>query len=248
MPGFKIIDVSPDLKPLFDALSECGNRYHHIRNHRVLWRTLARLSEPPVSLQIPAPERTELANWVLTAIVPFDGDLAALMLHLDEGKPDPNAKWSTLSSSKRKRAKRLWNWALDASLDTSPQGRPHKIDPALVLYCERVVAEGCGQSQLKFSRPAEGGLPRGPMWRALMAALPLAQSFLACVDVPAGEAEPISNHSEAVAHILKTARSKEFHRCCRDWGIGSSAEDVARRPASDRLALANAKAPRAHRK
>jgi hypothetical protein len=250
MPGFEIVDVevSPEGEPLFRALKECSVRYPRMRDLRVLVQALDQLTEPPESLQIPTEVRTEQANLLLSAVVSCEGDMAARMLQLDGGQPNPHANWDTLSRSERKRAKRLWAWALDASLDTTPQGRPSKIDPALVLYCARVIVEACGQSQLKFSRPAEGGLPRGPMWRALMAALPSAQSFLACLDVPGGETEPISNHAEAVAHILKAARSKEFHAYCRDLGIGSCAEDVARRPASFRLALAHAQALRAHRK
>ena len=243
MPDFEIVDVDPNVRPLFGALRECGKRYHHFRNHWVLAQTITRLTEPPASLQIPKPDRTQLANSLLKAAFPFDDDAAARMLRLDNGKPDPDAKWKGLSPAERKRAKRLWTWAFDAGLATSPQGRPHKMDAALVLYCARVVAEGCGQPHFAFSRPPEGGPPRGPMWRVLMSALPLAQSYLASVDgAPPAEPEEITNRVETTVDILKVARSKEFDVCCRESGLGPSANDVAERPATFRLELARARA------
>jgi hypothetical protein len=137
MPEFEIVDVevSPEGEPLFRALKECGVRYPRMRNLRVLVQALDRLTEPPESLQIPTGVRTEQANLLLSAFVPFEGDMAARMLQLDDGQPNSDAHWNTLSRSERKRAKRVWTWALDARLDTSPQGRPSKIDPVLVLYC-----------------------------------------------------------------------------------------------------------------
>ena len=100
------------------------------------------------------------------------------MFRLDQRAHNPDANWEDLSRAERKSARRLWTWALESSLDTAPQGRPNKIDPAMVLYCACVIAEGCGKPHLRFSRPALGGAPSGPMWRALMTALPLAHSFL----------------------------------------------------------------------
>jgi hypothetical protein len=239
MPDFKIVDVSPELKPLFCGLIACG-----IRNHRVLHQTMARLERPPISLQVPTPAHTELVNSFLKKAVPFDGDVAASMLRLEEGPPYSDAKWNALSRAERKRARRLYSWALGAGLDTTQKGRPYKIDPALVLYCARVVAEACGQSHFKFSRPPNGGAPRGPMWRAMMAALPLAQSFLACSDAPRGESLAVNNRAEAVADIVTTARSKEFNARCRELLLGPRANDVAEQPASFRLALARARALR----
>jgi hypothetical protein len=241
MPEFEIVDVP---EPLLRALSECGKRYHLIRNQRMLAQTIARLIEPPASLQIPTPTRTALPNSLLNAVVPFDPDAAARMLRFDKGHPDPDAKWKALSRAERKRAKRLWTWALDVTLDTAPQGRPHRIDAALVLYCARVVAEGCGQIRFKLSKPPLGGPPGGPMWRALMAALPLAQCFLASAEAPAREGR--GNRAETIADILKTARSKQFDSCCRELGIGTSANDVANNPGKFRLALTRARALRMH--
>jgi hypothetical protein len=237
MPDFIIEDVPPDLKPLFRALTECGKP--------VFMQTLKRLIEPPASLQMPAASQSKLANSLLKELVPFDGDMAARMLQLDDGQPDSEAKWRDLSRAQRKRARRLWDWALDAGLNTTPQGRPHKIDAALVLYCARVIAEGCRKSRFKFSRPPEGGPPGGPMWRALMEALPLALGSLGRVDGALPSApQRIGNRAEAVADILIIARSKEFRARCQELGIGTSAGDVAEHPATFRLALTRARALR----
>jgi hypothetical protein len=106
------------------------------------------------------------------------------------------------------------------------------------------VAEGCGQSRFTISRPSGGGAPLGPRWRALMSALPLAQSFLASAEAPVREVRTISNRAETIADILKTARSRRFDECCRELGIGTSANDVADHPGSFRLALTRARALR----
>jgi hypothetical protein len=244
MAKFEIVDVevSPEVE-LFRALKECGVRYPRMRDLRVLVQTLVRLTEPPKSLQIPTTVRTGQANLLRNQIVPLEGDMAARILKFDDRQPNPDVKWGTLSRSDRKRARRTWTWALDAGLDTSPQGRPRKIDPALVLYCAHVVAEGCGEPRCTISKPPAGGAPGGPMWRALMAGLPLAQSFLACIDGSQCKPQGISN-AETIVDILKTARSKKFEACCRKLAIGSHAEDVAEHPATFRLALARARALR----
>src|SRR5262249_30567865 len=151
-------------------LAECG-----ITNRL---ETFDRLTKPPKSLHIPTADHAFAANSLINTAVGFDGDMAAQMLRRNEGHPNPEATWKGLTRAERKRAKRLWAWALDAGLDVAPQGRPLKIDPALVLYCSRVLTEACGLSRFAFSRPSQGGRPRGPLWRALTDALPRAQLFL----------------------------------------------------------------------
>jgi hypothetical protein len=225
--------------------------------HKALYRALAalrlsklqtlqaasRLTEPPESLSLPAPERTEIANEVIGNLVGFDGDAAARMLRLNAGKPDLPATWTALNSSERKRAKLLWRSALDSSLDSTPQGRPSVIDTALVLYCSRVLTEACGRDRFEFSRSPMGGPPGGPMWRALMAALPLAELFLARVD--GGSAfipSKFSVHSETIAEIVKVDRSSAFKVLCRKKKLGRTAGDVAQHPASFRIAMMRGRA------
>jgi hypothetical protein len=171
--------------------------------------------------------------------------MAARMLRLHQGKPNPRATSKSLSRTERKQATRLWQWALDTDLHTSPQGRPPVVDGALVLYSSRTLAEACGQTGSEFSRPRTGRAPAGPMWRALIAALPLAESFLACLDGPSPPVpREIANHAGAIVDILKTARSKTFEACCRELNLGPNSGDVADHPATFRLALMVARAPR----
>ena len=84
--------------------------------------------------------------------------MAARMLRLNERQPDPEATWKALTRAERKRARNLWDFALDAGFDSAPQGRPFVIDSALVLYCSRVIAEACGKPKFQFSRPIMAGL------------------------------------------------------------------------------------------
>src|SRR6266496_1571037 len=111
---FEIV-VPSDLQPLFRALANCGI------GNRLIPETIERLIEPPEALHIPASDRTNLANSVIETIVNFDGDMATRMLRTGEGRPNPKATWKALTRAERKRARRLWDWALDASLDTVRQ-------------------------------------------------------------------------------------------------------------------------------
>jgi hypothetical protein len=228
---FEIVDVEPDLKPLFLALAKCG-----ISSHRILGQTIARLVGGLESLFIPTADNGEYANAILESLIPFDGDMAACMLRRREGRPDPKVTW------KRKRARRLWEWVLDPTLDTTPQGRPPEIDSALVLYCARVLCEACRRQKFRFSRPPGGGPPYGPMWRALTAALPLAESridtALACAP------RSVSEHAETIADILTTANSRQFTELCRQLNLGPSSNDVAQHPATFRYVVAVARRPR----
>ena len=126
MGDFETVEVEPELGPLFDALLDCG-----IRSHRVIAQTMERLSTPPEAFYQPPQSTSKLANAVLKAMVPFDGDMAVGMLPLKH--QDSAAKWKTSSRDKRKRAKRQWNWMLNIGLGGSQKGRPAKLDGALVV-------------------------------------------------------------------------------------------------------------------
>lgn len=230
--------IPPEQGPLYNALAGLG-----LPELEIL-KALSRLTEPPKSLSLPDPECTETANTLLNTLVEFDGDGAALMLRMSEGQHDPKATWHGLTGSERKRAKRLWSRGLDAGLDTASQGRPSKVDGALVLYCTRVLAEACGHSRFKFSRPTDGGAPTGPMWRALMIALPLAASGLASVEGLFRSASEIVWDSETVADLVTVARSKRFANLIEEWNLGLGSSDVARQPSTFRLALSVARRPR----
>jgi hypothetical protein len=224
---------------LCHALADC-----RVRNDQIP-QTAIRLTEPPESLQLPTLKQTECANALVRVAVPFDGDMVARMLRREENQPDAGATWKALTPRERKRAKRLWAWALDAGLDSAPQGRPSVIDSALVLYCSRVIAEACGQPRLKLSRPPDGGAPYGPMWRALMAALPLAELFLARADGNfSSKPRDRGDQQETIVDIVKTARTKEFRDYCRMQHLGPSSDDVVQHPATFRRALMLARASR----
>src|SRR5262249_19489033 len=143
----------------------------------------------------------------IRSVVGFDRDMAARMLRLNEGRPDPKATWANLTRSERKRAERLWNLELGPDeLRVTRQGRPPVIDAALVVYLTRVICEANGRRKFRFSRSVFGA-PDGPMWRALIQALPLAQSFLARLATPPLTHPKISKHAETVAEIVSVIRS-----------------------------------------
>jgi hypothetical protein len=232
--------IPPELQPLCRALAEL-----RLSNRQIL-RTASRLTEPPESLSLPAPGRTKAANELINKGVGFDGDMAARVLRLGEGQHDPGATWAALTPAERKRAKRGWDWVCDAGLDVAPQGRSTKVDSALILYCMRVLAEaeGCGNSRFRFSRPTDGGAPSGPMWRALMAALPLAESYLASVEGLPGSPRQIDLNAETVADVATTARSKSFAKLSEQLKLGQGSNDVANQPGTFRYALSIARRPR----
>jgi hypothetical protein len=234
LPDFD--DIPPELQPLYRALAECGIAANQIA------QTVERLIPPPLSFHISASDNdaTKLATLV------FDGDVAARMLRLNEGHPDSEAKWKTLTRSERKQAKRLIDFALGPdNLGVTPQGRPSKTDAAIVVYCVRVLREACGVSRFEFSRPPDGGAPRGPMWRALMAALPVVELSLArMVGAPAPTPSEITGRAETVAEIVKAARSAKFAEWCQHFGLGPSSNDVAGQPATFRYAMSLARRAR----
>jgi hypothetical protein len=117
MRHFEIMEVAPEFEPLFRALSECG-----IQSHRVLSQTMERLGEPPTSLYLASSSWVQPANTLLKSMVDFDGDIAARMLQSEQ--QDPALNWKTLSSAKKKRARRRWDGLLDVRLEAMTRGRP----------------------------------------------------------------------------------------------------------------------------
>jgi hypothetical protein len=235
-----------DLSPLCRALAECGVGADEIPS------TARRLVRPPLSLGQTAAGDPEIGTGAFRLYElakknrTFDGDTAARLLRLHEGRPDPHAKWKTLSLAERKRARRLWTWIGEThGLSITPQGRSPVIDPALVLYCTRVLCEASGRPQFTFSRPADGGTPRGPMWRVLIEALPIAQRFLALrFRTPVIACSEINSHAESVAEIVKRSRSKHFKDWCQKLDLGPEADNVAGNPSTFRLAIAYARKSR----
>lgn len=224
-------EIPPDLEPLHRALANCGV------DASLIPQTAERLIRPPFSFQISASDNdhTKLA----LADLGHDRDVAARILCVNEGRPNPDATWKGLTRPERKRAQRLTGWALGPDeLGVTPQGRPPEIDSALVVYCARVLCEACGKPRFKFARPSVEDALGGPMWRALIAALPSAFSFSTTSVCPQTiPSREVGRHSETIAEIVKVTRSKLFNRWCTEFGLGPHSDDVARHPAMFRVVV-----------
>jgi hypothetical protein len=92
--------IPPEHEPLYRALAGLG-----VSELQIL-KAVSVLTEPPEALSLPAPERLEIPDQLIDEMVGFDGDMAARMLRVSQGKPDPTATWLGLSRAERKRAKR----------------------------------------------------------------------------------------------------------------------------------------------
>jgi len=104
------------------------------------------------------------------------------------------------------------------------------------------LCEACRSQKFRFSRPTDGGPPYGPMWRALTAALPVAESR---IDTALARGpRSVSEHAETIVDILRTARSKQFNELCRQLNLGPSSKDVAEHPATFRYAVSLTRRPR----
>jgi hypothetical protein len=160
--GFEVVDVPPDLQPLYRALDECSIKYHLVP------LIAARLSKPPESFHIPRPDNTAITNSLIQSLVGFDEDVAAHMLRLNEAQPSTEVKWRDLSSAERKRAKRLWNWTVDAGLDTAPQGRLRKLTAhscSIVRdFCQRRVANPDSSSHAHQAAAIQAVQCGEPLW------------------------------------------------------------------------------------
>ena len=215
------------LMSLRRALEACGVSADRIP------QTIERLTYPPISLHISTFDDPETESLIRSK-VGFDRNLAARMFRLNEGRPDPEVTWAKLTRLERKRAGRLWDRAVyePDKLSVSMQTRPPRIDPAFVLYCARVIREASGKDRFAFRRPMGGGAPGGPMWRALIEALP-----------PGFESS-----SESVAEIIRTSRKKKFAKLCDALALGPASGDIARHPSTFRAAIALARRSRARKR
>ena len=212
------------------------------------------------SQSIPTVVRQLLLFRPVYKVVRFDKDLAARLLRLNEGRPDAKVKWSSLSYRERKRTKTmccaLKRGRIDhhnakrqpTSMGPGRGGRPTVIDPALLLFCMRVVSEAKGATTFKLGHrfePKTGKhIPSGTMWQALLILFPFAQSYVAIrsgvrpivpviIHKNAGAITTEQNielalkHAAAMEQSIKLARSKTFEDWCRKLELGPTAEDVA---------------------
>jgi hypothetical protein len=89
------------------------------------------------------------------------------------------------------------------------------------------------------------------MWRALIAALPVAQAFLMRRFGPPAAVRVNSNRKmiripvDAIAEIVTVARSRQFGFFSRLFWLGSGSHDVAASPSTFRLVMVYARKARA---
>jgi hypothetical protein len=221
------------------ALKKCRPAKEHVKasaaDSEVIPKISPRLARPPLSFR---PSFT-------TPVRGFDGDAAAYLLQLDERRLDRTKKWNELSRAEQRRARNRWKQLDSGVVRLSEKtnlkahrkrGRPSTIDSALILFCARVICEEAGAAQFKFSRG--GGGPHGPMWRALMEALPVAQQFLNTrYGTPAIARDKIGRHAQTIAGIVALSRSKDFSQFCQAAHLGTSAAAVASAPNMFRQAI-----------
>jgi hypothetical protein len=235
----------PDLRALNHALAACGIAADHIPGvaERLtrLCLSFAQSASAGGGVEIYPDPIT--GTWEATP-PGFDPGVAARMLQLHDGRLDPKQEWKP-SSAEWRRARRLFDWTRKAhGLRVTPQqGRRLQSDTALVLYCIRVLCEATGRPQFRFSRSeSNSGAPGGPMWRALIEALPLAQSFLAVLHPPYGKLFDGQIYAESIAEIIRLTRSKRFDDWCRALHLECNAEDVASQPQVYRVLIAHTRA------
>jgi hypothetical protein len=80
------------------------------------------------------------------------------------------------------------------------------------------------------------------MWRALIEALPLAQSFLALFYPAYGMLVDGQIHAESIVETITLARLKPFEELCKTLHLGPSADDVAFQPQLYRVVVAYTRA------
>jgi hypothetical protein len=173
--------------------------------------------------------------------VSFSGDgtteFAALALSLTRNDPD-GANFRDLNRAEQRQAKRAAkafargdrkNPKLPPTAKrTGRGGRPTRIDPALVLYCARILCEQSGKASFPLSRNGRKDEYGGPMWRALLEIFPAMQSYVAIrSDLDPIARDNIARHSEAIAGVLKIAKSPAFRDWCAKFGLGPTSADVA---------------------
>jgi hypothetical protein len=217
--------------------------------------TVGQLSNPPLALHFSHKDGAlDGESWFP---VEFDGDTAAMMLYLGQGRT-----WKTLTPTERRKAKRYFYSQLACDgLGVAGKGAPPIIDSALVLWCARVLAEALGLGYLKISRSVKmlhderehSGPPTGPHIRALIAALKIAQASLrqnAEAIVGPGDTVDFADprHRETIAEIVKLdrnatrdRRAKVFSEICASRYLGKKAEDVAGAPQTFREAIMRAR-------
>jgi hypothetical protein len=189
------------------------------------WTKRKRLTNIPPFLLLPDEEANEL----------LDLDTRAVLLRASQGRwgEVEKAQWKRLDRTERRSAQKLGDF-LDSER-TFPRQRPAEINTRLALYLIFAIEELLGK-EFPFSRPTDGGTPKGPAFRAVLAAMALVQ---ARVKPYAGKSH--RPNKAGLASIVEITRTKEFDHLLRQQGFHRTSNDVLRHSRSIALTVALAR-------
>jgi hypothetical protein len=144
----------------------------------------------------------------------------ASLLRVSQGRfaESETVQWEQLDKKERRSAKKLAAF-LDSKL-SFPRQRPAEINVRLALYLIFALEELLGR-KLPFSRSAVGGPPRGPAFKAVFAALILAQARVE----PKATKSPKPN-TAGLASVVEITRTEEFDRLLREQGYERTSAGV----------------------
>jgi hypothetical protein len=161
MPGA----VRAEDQLLIKAINDVRRRYPF--SDAVAEQLLDAFTKPPPALQ----------QWIFELCDPAPGanpfvtndDLAAYTREV-RTRGHCSARWTDLTTTERRLARRIKRFAQDKRRVRMAAGRPQNVDRALVLYTIRRIEEATGVA-FRFSRPAPLFSLGGPMLRLAEAAL-----------------------------------------------------------------------------
>jgi hypothetical protein len=187
------------------ALDKCSERYGISVDE-----ARQRLTNVPLALLLQNDKADEL----------LDLNARAGLLRVSQGKwgePDA-ASWEQLDQKERRSANKLATYVGSERL--FPRQRPSEINIRLALYLVFALEELLG-GKLPFSRPPDGGIPGGPAFETVLAAMALVQ---ARAEPYAGT--PSRPNKAGLANIVEITRTEEFDRLLLQQGFERTPHDV----------------------
>ena len=237
----EVIALTPDEIALDDALTQCG-----IDDDRRCGIADRLVNLPYTLLDQMYYRRGLLVDPSECFRYRLDNDTLAQILALNETPNEAPAAWPDLERGEKARAKCLGEYFVShKNTSAFPQGRPHAVDPAVVLYCAHTLMEATGKPSFPISRPndekAGPRKPGGPMFRALMAALEIhamRERGISTLLGPIGREDcPPAPQAETVVTILRSMNSKKFTEWAATFGLALTGDSVACFPAAFRHLL-----------
>jgi hypothetical protein len=187
------------------ALNRCVKQYGI--SFSEAWECLTNI--PPVLL-LPEVEANEYLD--------LGGQASLLRTSQGRFAESETVQWEQLDKKERRSAKKLAAF-LDSKL-SFPRQRPAEINIRLALYLIFAFEELLG-GKLPFSRPSDGGLPRGPAFEAVRAAL-----ILAHVRVEPKAIKSPKPNTAGLASIIEITRTEEFDHLLRVQGLERTSAGV----------------------